>query len=321
MAMRTEDVVAGVPELPEVEMHLHPPGEPFEARVVESRRCTASRKSAGIVRHVCIDVSGSRLAGRFRAGQSFGVLPPGVDARGQAHKLRLYSIACASGGEDGKGQVLATTVKRLIEEHDDTHKLHLGVASNYLCDLSVGQGVRVTGPSGKRFLLPKDPSRHDYVFFATGTGIAPFRGMIRDLAGAGVGSQVRLVMGSPYATDLLYDEEMRCLEARHGWLRYLPTLSREAQRDGAGAMYVQHRIARAEDGLVEVLSSERTLVYICGIAGMELGVLQAMQGSLDARARAQYLAVDADAGEPAQWTRRMLHKQIRPTRRVFLEVY
>jgi ferredoxin--NADP+ reductase len=38
--------------------------------------------------------------------------------------------------------------------------------------------------------------------------------------------------------------------------------------------------------------------------------------------REQYLGVDAAAMESVDgWTRRMIHKQIRPTRRVFLEVY
>ena len=34
-----------------------------------------------------------------------------------------------------------------------------------------GEPVAVTGPAGKRFLLPEDPSQHDFLFLAT--GLAP----------------------------------------------------------------------------------------------------------------------------------------------------
>jgi ferredoxin--NADP+ reductase len=71
-----------------------------------------------------------------------------------------------------------------------------------------------------------------------------------------------------------------------------------------------------------VLEGERGLIYICGIAGMELGVCQGLAMGLPAAAREQYLGVDADVLQDIpSWTRRMLHKQVRPTRRVFMEVY
>ena len=70
----------------------------------------------------------------------------GTDANGKAHKVRLYSIASPTYGEDGDGKVLATTCKRLIGERepqsdkDDPtdHRLFLGVCSNHVCDLRAG---------------------------------------------------------------------------------------------------------------------------------------------------------------------------------------
>jgi ferredoxin--NADP+ reductase len=313
---------AADPVLTTVKMHLHTPAAPGVGVVVANDRCTASKKAAGFVRHVSIDVSGTGLAGNFVAGQSFGVVPPGVDDRGVAHKLRLYSIASPTSGEDGKGHVLATTVKRLIDEHQDTGKLFLGVASNYLCDLKPGDKVTVTGPNGKRFVLPADPAAHDYLFFATGTGIAPFRGMVRDLLSAGVQSRVTLVMGSPYASDLLYDQDLRSLAENHPNFRYLTALSRERQPDGGPAIYVQDRLRTHREELGDLLGSSRTLVYVCGIAGMELGIFRAIAGELPAEVCEQYLTIDGSVrSTPAAWDRRMLHKQISPSRRVFLEVY
>ncbi|MDX2148428.1 MAG: hypothetical protein SFZ23_12990 [Planctomycetota bacterium] len=326
------------PVLPEVQMHLHAPGSPGTGVVVASDRCTkGGSKSASFVRHVAIDVSNTKLAGAFRAGQSFGVVPPGLDARGQPHKIRLYSIASPTSGEDGSGRVLATTVKRTIDEHWETHKLFLGVASNYLCDLQVGETVQVTGPSGKRFLLPTQTGEHDYVFIATGTGIAPFRGMAMELFPTGLGarsasssqgtgqaggpSRAALVMGSPFTTDLLYDDLFRRMESDHREFRYFTAISREGGAMGTPPRHVGDELAAQGDYFRELLRSPRTLVYLCGIAGMELGVFRAIHALLGSDAEA-YLEIDPEvAGKPEAWERRMIHKSIRPTRRIFMEVY
>lgn len=309
------------PVLAEVCVNVVTPRAPVVGRVVGTRICTRSRKAAGMIRHVEIDVSGTPLAGSFRAGQAFGVLPPGRDAAGKPHKLRLYSIASPSAGEDGRGCVLATTVKRLIDEHQETQGLFLGVASNYLCDLRPGDEVRVTGPSGKRFVLPANPGEHDYLFVATGTGIAPFRGMIRELLETAPASRIVLIMGSPYTTDLLYDEELRGLAAGNGNLTYLTAVSRDPGPDGDGPMYVAERFVTHRTLLEPMLLNPRTLAYVCGIAGMELGVIGAMARLMPAEALAGFVTVGAEAGPAERWERRMIGRAVKPTGRLMLEVY
>ncbi len=303
-------------------MHVARPDQPVTARVVENRLCTASAKAAAFVRHITFDLTGTPLEGQFHAGQSFGVLPPGVDERGKPHKLRLYSLASPTGGEDGQGRIVATTVKRTIEEDRVTNKLFLGVASNYLCDTQPGDEVLLTGPNGKRFVLPADAGAHDYVFLATGTGIAPFRGMIRELLARKVESRVTLIMGTAYASDLLYHAELLTLAEQNANFRYLTAISRERQSDGRPPMYVQDRLEAEADSLGEILASDRSLLYICGIAGMELGIFQRLTRVLDEVSRNAFLEIDPEvAADPGQWDRWMIHKQVRPTRRVFLEVY
>lgn len=323
---KAADIEPG-PALPEARMHLYGPTAPAVGVVVRNERCTAGRRAAGFVRHIEIDVSGTQLAGAFLPGQSFGVIPPGTDEHGREHKLRLYSLASPSRGEDGQGRVVATTVKRLIDEHQETGRLFLGVSSNYLCDLKPGERVRLTGPAGKRFLLPVRPEEHDFVFFATGTGIAPFRGMLLELLRPASGppltrSRLVLVMGAPYASDLLYDPLLRELADQNPNFTYLTAISREPQADGHGPLYVQDRLSTHREMLGEILSRSRTLVYICGVAGMELGILQSMARILPASDREQYLRCDSETLAGVEgWTRRMLHKQLILTRRVFLEVY
>jgi ferredoxin--NADP+ reductase len=306
------------------EMHLCKPTEPAEVVVVKNELCTAGRKAAGWVRHIELDLSGTPLAGRCIPGQSLGVLPPGTDDKGRPHKPRLYSLASPTRGEDGQGNVHSLTVKRLIDENLVDNSLFLGVASNHLCSLRPGDKVRVSGPSGKRFVLPQHPDQHDYVFIATGTGIAPFRGMLLDLLAQPTTCRIVLIMGSPYSTDLLYDAQLRALAKAHPNFSYLTAISRENNGPGGvdGKLYVQDRLRTHRDLLAPMLASGRALIYICGIAGMELGIFQHMARTLPPDVLAYYLAIDPDAQHAIEtWERAMIHRQVRPTRRVFLEVY
>lgn len=312
----------GTPELPDVTQHLVKPLAPVTGRVHATRLCTRSRKASGFVRHVEIDVSGTPLQNAWTAGQSFGVIPAGETPDGKPHKLRLYSIAAPTGGETGDGSIITTTVKRLVDEHWESHKLLYGVCSNYLCDLNVGDEIQLTGPVGKRFLLPKDPSRHDYIFIATGTGIAPFRGMIMDLIKQGMPSRVALLMGAPYESDLLYDDELRSLESQHPQFSYHTAISRHTTPEQTEPLYVQDRLREDADTLMPMLTSERTLIYICGLAGMELGVFQTLAKLLGPEELSQYLAVsDELLGDVDNWERSMIPKQLKKTKRMFLEVY
>lgn len=309
-------------ELPEAVVNRATPKEPTVGRVVASRICTAGHKSAEIVRHVAIDVSGTPLAGVCRAGQSFGIIPPGTDAQGKPHKVRLYSLSSPSCGEDGQGNVISTSVKRVIDEHWETHKLFIGVASNYLADRQVGDEVQITGPSGKRFLLPKDACGYNYVFFATGTGIAPFRGMTLDLLRNGCRSSIVLVAGTPYTTDLIYHDEFLNLAAKHRNLNYFTAISRERQADGHDRMYVDGRIATERDVLIPLLSLPNTLVYICGLSGMEVGIFRQMATFLTDSDLTQYLEVDgATLSNPMAWDRKTIASKVRRTERVLVEVY
>ena len=65
-------------------------------------------------------------------------------------------------------------MKRVLEDHQG--RPVRGVASNYLCDLKVGDKVEATGPFGLTFLMPNHP-QSAIVMICTGTGSAPMRAM------------------------------------------------------------------------------------------------------------------------------------------------
>lgn len=312
------------PQLPSAALNLVRSRQPVTARVVTNESCLKG-KSASFVKHLVLDVSGTPLAGAFMPGQSFGVLAPGTDEGGRPHKVRLYSIASPSWGEDGAGCHLSTTPKRLIDEFtpqrpaDDAtdHRLFIGVCSNYLCDLRAGDPVRICGPSGRRFLLPKDPGAHDYLFLATGTGIAPFRGMLLELL-AGPDpcrSNIDLVMGVPYTTDLLYDDLFRELAARHANFRYHTAISRESR-----GRYVADCLRDQADVFSPRLASDRTLIYQCGVLGMQHGVYRVL-AELGLDAGYVQFSGPLSRQPPAEWTVDDMTRNARPTARCLLELY
>lgn len=312
----------GIPVMPKVEQHVVRPDQPIIGKVHATKICTTSHKAASFVRHIEIDVSGSKLENAWVSGQSFGVIPPGKLKSGKPHKLRLYSISSPTGGETGDGTIITTTVKRVLEEHWDTHKLLTGVCSNYLCDLNVGDEVALTGPVGKRFLLPENPADHDYIFIATGTGIAPFRSMILDLFKLHTPSRIALLMGVPYESDLLYHDTFKAWASEHDHFSYHTAASRHISENQSRRLYVQDRLSEDFDTLGPMLASDRTLIYICGLAGMELGVFQTLARLLPPEQLSQYLNPDPEiANDIDHWERKMIPKRLKKTKRVFMEVY
>ena len=302
--------------LPEVEINLFTPKKPTMATIAENYICTDD-SSPNVIRHITIDLSGSGLEGIFRSGQSIGILPPGENEKGKPHKLRLYSVSSPSKGENGQPYLVSTTVKRANEEVDGV--FYTGVCSNYLSNLKPGDSLTITGPSGKRFLLPENSEEFNYVFFATGTGVAPFRGMIMELIEAGHQGQIVLVFGCPYRTDLLYREYFEDLDSCHPNVHYLKMTSREDRRENGSKKYVQTAIEDYSELLSPILGANNTLVYLCGMKGMQTGIYEqlAKQGFLD------YLSLrgDLEDKDPTEWTWEELKTQVKPSERTFEEVY
>ncbi len=311
-------MVEVAPVMPEVEINLCRAKSPVRVPLVESRIVTAET-SPNFVRHVTFDVGGTPLEGKLRAGQSFGIIPPGSDADGKPHKLRLYSVSSPSRGEDGGGRFASTVVKRVLEEYGEDHRLYLGVASNYLCDLREGETVQMTGPAGKRFLLPEEPDRYNYVFFATGTGIAPFRAMVLDLLAAGATSaRIHLIVGVPYRTDYLYHDLFTGPARELPGFRYRSVVSREDRRMDGFKRYVHHEIGD-DDELRETLAQPNTLIYVCGIKNMEFSIYrELLKAGLDGYIMLRHAPADKP---PLAFSNEEFARHVRPGPRMFLEVY
>ena len=198
----------------------------------------------------------------FLEGQSIGVTPPGARPDGKPHDIRLYSIASGREGEKRSGNNLALTVKRVPG----------GLASNYMCDLKVGDKVEVTGPFGATFLMP---NAHDanVIMICTGTGSAPFRAFTeqRRRTGQDASGRFLLFFGARTPQELPY----------FGPLQKVPNSLLEkylvfSRIPGTDKEYVQDRIRTEGRDVAELLRSQKTHIFICGLKGMEGGVDEAL---------------------------------------------
>ena len=137
-----------------------------------------------------------------QAGQCIRVLAPGQ--HGNKHHPRLYLVAePETGGKDG-GE-FALCVKRHDYIDDFNGERYPGVASNYLCDLKAGANIEFAGPFGYPFEVPAD-RKADLLLIGMGTGIAPFRALIRTIYEK-IGSwdgRVRLFYGARTGLEMLY---------------------------------------------------------------------------------------------------------------------
>jgi ferredoxin--NADP+ reductase len=254
-------------------LNLVKPSAPFVATVLENRDLTPD--SADDVRHVVLDLSGSGL--RYLDGQALGVIPPGQDAAGKPHRLRQYSIASPRGGDDGDDRTVSLTVKRVVYA-DEAGETVRGVCSNHLNDAQPGDQVLVCGPFGKHFMMPAEPVG-PLLMIATGTGIAPFRGFLRQRARTSLATPAILVFGVRTTSDLLYVDELRGLLAGPED-QLLLAISREQTNASGGRMYVGDRLVELGDTLAPLLREQRLHVYQCGLKGMETGVEAACEALL-----------------------------------------
>ncbi len=129
-------------------INLYTRANPVQATVTGNFRLTAENASADI-RHIILDFGNKGFP--VLEGQSIGIIPPGTNAQGRPHALRLYSVASPRDGERPNTNNLALTVKRVVEARQDG-SVHHGIGSNYVCDLKQGDVVSVAGPFGATFL-------------------------------------------------------------------------------------------------------------------------------------------------------------------------
>ncbi len=205
-------------------------------------------------------------------GQSIGVVPPGTDANGRPHHARQYSIASPRNGERPGYNNVSLTIKRVLEDH--AGKPVRGVASNFMCDLAVGDAVQVIGPFGTSFLMPNHPRSH-IVMICTGTGSAPMRAMTewrRRLRGSGKfeAGKLMLFFGARTQEELPYFGPLQSLPRD-----FIDVNFAFSRTPGAPKRYVQDLLRERAADLAPLLADAH--LYVCGLQAMEEGVVRALR--------------------------------------------
>jgi len=246
--------------------------EPFEATVIENIKLTLAN-SEDDIRHLVIDLSQSGIS--FLEGQSIGVVKP-MEGEGRKYsKVRLYSIASARSGDDGLASTVSLCVKRVVYEDKEDGKIKYGMISNYICDRQKGDKIYITGPIGRRFLLPDDENVN-LIMIAVGTGIAPFRAFINFIyneRGSWKGN-VRLFFGAKTGMESIYmndeNNDLGLYYTQETYKAY-KALSRESTIDDGNA-YVQDRIEEQRKEIWSVIKDGNFCLYICGLSAVLDGV-------------------------------------------------
>jgi len=251
--------------------NLYGPKAPTTATVAGNVSVTAAG-FANDTHHIVLDLGAMPLP--VLEGQSIGIVPPGVDATGRPHVARQYSIASPRNGERAGYNNLSLTVKRVTVDHDG--RPVRGVASNYLCDLQVGDPVQVIGPFGNTFLMPNHPRSH-LVMICTGTGSAPMRAMTewrRRLRQSGkfAGGRLLLFFGARTQQELPYFGPLMNLPKD-----FIDVNLAYSRTPGEPRRYVQDAMRERAGDLADLLADPDAYFFVCGIQAMERGVIEALR--------------------------------------------
>jgi len=250
-------------------VNLHTLANPAVATVSGNFALTTSGASSDI-RHIVLDFGATAFP--VLEGQTIGIVPPGTDASGRPHHVRLYSIASPREGERPGYNNVALTVKRVTSDH--AGQSARGVASNYLCDLAKGDTVSVVGPFGTSFLMPNHPGS-SLLMICTGTGSAPMRAMTerrRRRIAQKEGGELMLFFGARAAEELPYFGPLMKLPKD-----FIDINFAFSRVPGQPKCYVQDLIRRRGDDVARLLRDEQCFIYVCGLKGMEEGVADAFR--------------------------------------------
>jgi CDP-4-dehydro-6-deoxyglucose reductase, E3 len=211
---------------------MNMPFQSFQATVDRVRDLTHDVRELGLRLREPKDI-------QFKAGQfiSFNLTPPG----GERLMIRPYSIASPPNESDRITLVF--------------NRVQGGRGSTYLFNLREGDVVAFEGPQGSFYLRER---MRNVLFVATGTGIAPIRSMLLDLADNGYAGTATLYWGLRSQRDVYYQQEFEALAARYPNVSFAIALSRPE----AGWQGYAGRVT----GLVDarVTSVKNLDVFLCG---------------------------------------------------------
>ncbi|KAF2447682.1 NADPH-cytochrome P450 reductase-like protein [Karstenula rhodostoma CBS 690.94] len=179
----------------------------------------------------------------------------------------------------------------------------VGVASNYLSSLAVGDKLHVAVRSSHQaFHLPKDAKNVPVIMIAAGTGLAPFRGFIQEraaqiAAGRTLAPALLFYGCRDPSNDLLYSdllsrwEKLGAVSLRYAFSR--------APSSSEGCKYVQDRIYHDCEEVVKLFDAGAKL-FVCGSSEVGKGVKDVCL-KIAREERVKKMGGDVDEGRLTEW--------------------
>jgi len=233
-------------------------GRGWAARLLENNALTPPEAKEE-VRELVLEAE--QPESELRAGQSVGVLVAGPHDLGQQNHVRLYTIA-KTPAELGSGR-FSLCVRRCSFLDPFSGERFPGIASNYLCDLPVGSELSLGGPVGLPFVVPDDP-KTPLLIVGLGTGIAPFRGMIRELYDErDWQGKVMLFHGARTGLETVYSGDVAAISERAAGFSPVEVVSpRPAWGDPED---LADAVGRHREEIWELLCEPDVHVYLAGL--------------------------------------------------------
>lgn len=210
----------------------------------------SNRRETPTTRTVRVSLEGRPFP--YKAGQAAWV---GVDPHDE---LTPYSIASAPEETEQHGWL------QFLVKVDAARRFGAAVER-----LKSGTEIYVGGPAGS-FTFPDRPARHEFLFVAGGTGIAPVRSMVVHALAATAGPAIRVLYSARQAAEFAYLGEFRAL-ARAGRITLDLTLTGEGGkwRHGRGRAGAEH--------LARLGAGPSALAFLCGPAAMVADLSSALE--------------------------------------------
>ena len=247
-------------------------GKLSTATLISSDRITPA-KSREDVQHLVFRTHDFDLD--CELGQCLLVMAPGQ--YGKKYHHRLYSVAEIN-RDNPDSTDFALCVRRCSYVDEVSGEEYPGIASNYLCDLKPGDTIEFSGPTGYPFEIPRN-NNADIVMIGMGTGIAPFRGLIKliyDKHGGWKG-KVRLYYGARTGLDLLYMNDENNDLANYYEQETFKAFQAVSLRPHFDEPANVDKIIEQNAGeMKELLQRPDTRVYLAGVEVMQTMVDKAM---------------------------------------------
>jgi len=190
------------------------PEQDIEVILPETSEIMVKATVSGI-EHLNADILGIRLKPSqpfpYKAGQFINFYKDHETAR-------CYSLASVPALDD--------------DLHLNVRKIPGGLVSGWISEnLKAGDKVTISQASGECFYVPGDAAQN-ILLIATGSGLAPLYGILRDALLNGHHGRIKLYHGSYSSAGFYLVDELRELAQSHANFRYVPCVSHEEAGDG-----------------------------------------------------------------------------------------